>query len=479
MEATIAVMIISGALISVYSHQVKRDVDPVRRYNNIQGQILADVSERSDLRLDVLNVKREDFGDGNFTALNNFIESKIPKGFGYSIRVCDLGDSTDHCLMRAPVFIATMDKDIYAEEIIVSAEVGDGTNAVYNPKKLKLFVWQGQRVGTDCTDECPKEGTVLGCSSDGKRVTKNVCGNFDNDFCLEYNGTPKDVKTCGKGEVCVEGLGICSKKISGTYNLTCEKRRVVKTGCVSHFDDECDAYDGGERVRGCGFFWHKDEYECYNVTDTKVTKCSKNPKCPAGLYPVDINSCCLDTGVWRPSRSSVCSGKRFTQKTNCGRKRIATGTKDCSPRSECKKDRDCRSHSNGHCVHGRCEYYECKEDRDCRSHSNGKCHHGRCEYSDGEDRLGKTIACKKTERKWGCVYDFSVGKDCPGYDVGNTNGDCGGCHYSFGHVSLKKKCKKNYECVKSTYKWTECSAAKPSCPSSEWSKVDGPYDCKL
>ena len=143
LEATIAILIVSGALLVVYSQQADGAVSREEYYESLQGQILADVSASSDLRLNVLNVEEENFEDENFVALNNFIGTKIPSGFGYSIRVCELGSTTDYCKMDTPTYIATVDKDIYTEEIIIASEIGDGTNAKYNPTKLKLFVWEG------------------------------------------------------------------------------------------------------------------------------------------------------------------------------------------------------------------------------------------------------------------------------------------------------------------------------------------------
>ncbi len=64
LEATIAVMIVSGVLVVVYSRQVDRGIAPADYFFSLQRQILADISSRSDLRLAVLNVVNEDDGDG-------------------------------------------------------------------------------------------------------------------------------------------------------------------------------------------------------------------------------------------------------------------------------------------------------------------------------------------------------------------------------------------------------------------------------
>ena len=33
-------------------------------------------------------------------------------------------------------------QDVFFEEIVVSADLGDGSNAEYDPKKVRLFVWE-------------------------------------------------------------------------------------------------------------------------------------------------------------------------------------------------------------------------------------------------------------------------------------------------------------------------------------------------
>ncbi len=290
LEATIAILIVSGALLVVYSQQADEVVSPEEYFESLQGQILADVSASSDLRLNVLNVEEENFGDANFNILNNFIGTKIPSGFGYSIRVCELNDTTDYCRMDTPTYIATVDKDIYTEEIIVASEIGDGTDAIYNPTKLKLFVWEGESFGTDCNNTCSPAGTVYNCSNDLSQVLKRTCGNFDEDYCLEWEGVAEVFETCEEGWECVEGLGICTE-VSEFFNLTCEKTTVSETGCVHNFDDECDEWNGGGvETGGCGFLDSKDEYVCYNI-ETIETDCLEDPECPDGYTEVEKRGC--------------------------------------------------------------------------------------------------------------------------------------------------------------------------------------------
>jgi len=141
LEATIAVMIVSGVLVVVYSGQVDRGISPSEYFFSLQRQILADVSSSSDLRLAVLNTYNDsDSSDGNFTFIDGFIGGKVPDAFGYSLRVCDLGDV---CKMEPGVYVATVDKDVFVEDIVIASELGTGGDAVYTTgRKLVFFIWE-------------------------------------------------------------------------------------------------------------------------------------------------------------------------------------------------------------------------------------------------------------------------------------------------------------------------------------------------
>ena len=136
-------MLVSGVLIIVYSKQIDEGASPSDYFYSLQKQILADISLRRDLRLNVLNIIVDNSSDSNFSLLNSFVGNKIPDAFDYHIRVCRLGNVTDFCKMNSATYIATMEKNIFVEDIIISAELGiGGTAAIYDPKKVRLFVWE-------------------------------------------------------------------------------------------------------------------------------------------------------------------------------------------------------------------------------------------------------------------------------------------------------------------------------------------------
>ncbi|MDH3353309.1 MAG: hypothetical protein OEL87_02580, partial [Nanoarchaeota archaeon] len=105
-------------------------------------QILSDISSRSDLRLNVLNTVIDNISDTNFSAINDFVDGRTPPALEYFIRICEFGDEEDFCKMDVDTYIRTKDKNIFTEDIIISAELGTGEGEeTYSPKKLKLFIW--------------------------------------------------------------------------------------------------------------------------------------------------------------------------------------------------------------------------------------------------------------------------------------------------------------------------------------------------
>ena len=142
LEATIAVMLVGGVMVVVYTQGVDRGITSADYFYSLERQILVDVASRSDLRLNVLKLS-ENPPDGNYNNLNKFINDSIPEAFGYTFRVCELGSVDDFCKMSNDDYIATRDRDVFVEEIVISSDLGAGGNEqIYKPKKLRLFVWE-------------------------------------------------------------------------------------------------------------------------------------------------------------------------------------------------------------------------------------------------------------------------------------------------------------------------------------------------
>ena len=295
LEATIAVMIVSGVMISVYSNQSVREDVTIADYSySLQHEILDDIVTNSSLRLNVLAVVNDIPGDADYDILNSFINDSIPDSFGYLLRVCDLGDSNDFCKMGSGAFIATLDKDVFVEEVVVSAEIGDGTNTVYSPKKVRLFFWEGGMPENFCIDECGVGEVILSCSVDNVMNSTCVAGS---DGCYDI-GASVIVEDCSaSGEVCSDGACVAGAPTSGYIEKVCEMQVVTDMGCVDDSLDAtiCAGYDMKQETGGCDcdlFGCDGDYTNCINIL-SETTACELNPICSGGYTEVSSSSCSL------------------------------------------------------------------------------------------------------------------------------------------------------------------------------------------
>jgi hypothetical protein len=137
MEAIIAIFLVFGVLLVMYSKQTN-DQDIVDYMYNLQQEVLSEVSLRNDLRAMALY--------GNESALNESVGSKIPSAFGYYLKICDFGDVEGNlvpCNLPEDLAISLFreSKDVYVDEVIISADF-----EIYNPKRVKLFIWESAGV---------------------------------------------------------------------------------------------------------------------------------------------------------------------------------------------------------------------------------------------------------------------------------------------------------------------------------------------
>ncbi|MFH1451841.1 MAG: hypothetical protein ABIF88_01565 [archaeon] len=129
LEATIAVLIVSSVMVVVYSGHVDRDSGYDSYISNLEMKVLMDISSDKVLRTLILG------GDlSELETINLNLRDKIPTAFNYSLVVCDLGEP---CKLDSDTFIETYGSDVYVEDRIISANV-----TYYNPKKVRLFIWE-------------------------------------------------------------------------------------------------------------------------------------------------------------------------------------------------------------------------------------------------------------------------------------------------------------------------------------------------
>lgn len=119
-EAFLAIVIISGALLYILSEQpIQGDIS--EEVYQSQREILNLISKNEGLRADIL--------DGDTTQVNVAITKMIPLNLEFSTNICMLGDV-------CPNLVSVLDKSVYATEVMIAATPNN-----YSPKKLRFFVW--------------------------------------------------------------------------------------------------------------------------------------------------------------------------------------------------------------------------------------------------------------------------------------------------------------------------------------------------
>jgi len=122
-EAFIAILLVAGVLAFVFVKQIQK---PAKEEAIIQIQriILDEIADDKDLRTAVLAEDK--------STIKNHITNRIPADLDFDICISDVGDNCN----PLEVEIYTK-KDIYVDEIIISSTLTE-----YNPRKLRLFIWE-------------------------------------------------------------------------------------------------------------------------------------------------------------------------------------------------------------------------------------------------------------------------------------------------------------------------------------------------
>lgn len=341
-------------MVTVYSDQmVRSDLTAEDYVYSLENQILEDIVTNRSFRMDATKVSVDLPTNAPYDSLDVFVSSRVPANFGYLLRVCNLGDPDDMCKLPSLVFMATMDKDVFVKEAVISAEM-DESGAVYDPKLVRLFFWEGGWPDGVCRDECDINVDVTLCKNeDLTKVFRKVCGNFDADECKEYSPDMEKEVSCDAGEFCVDGACVESEVPTGD----CKKVECVKfTSNIDKFDDECDGFgdacmlsDGCERGSDCSWVMaYFSDYEdivwsdCMTDEDySSLDYLGKYAVCPDGLMvrpdatnirtmpcecEAPVVDDCVDT-TWNPATNTICKGVAFEQTSNCDNTRTATGTK--------------------------------------------------------------------------------------------------------------------------------------------------------
>ena len=132
LEATIAVMIVSGVLIITYSNRIQIDKTTTNKnIQLIQQKILSDINTNATLRKLVL----KDGGQIDSRIETEYLKNLFPPNTGYKLIKCDLGATS--CKLSGPDFEKTLGKEVLVEETILAYEPGDNSM----PQKVRIFAW--------------------------------------------------------------------------------------------------------------------------------------------------------------------------------------------------------------------------------------------------------------------------------------------------------------------------------------------------
>jgi hypothetical protein len=138
-EATIAVLIVLGALLLIAS---QKETKPPEDLSNLLPPILDEIAQDNDFRRDIVeiyDVSLSPDDDTNFQILENieiFVGARISNpSLEYSASICDLNVV---CPLNEE-FPVQSNKDIFAAERAISATL---EQVEYNPRRLKIFLWK-------------------------------------------------------------------------------------------------------------------------------------------------------------------------------------------------------------------------------------------------------------------------------------------------------------------------------------------------
>ncbi|MGC9309172.1 MAG: hypothetical protein ACP5D2_00565, partial [Candidatus Nanoarchaeia archaeon] len=136
-EASLAILLIAGVALVTYSRDMEKEDISDYMYS-IERDVLFDISRDAGMRESVLKAGLDE-NYKNDSLLRDYVRSQIIDAYDFSILVCAITDDSGRlvpCNMDEYV-----GKDVYVEDIILSSLITNET-AIYEPRRVKLFVWE-------------------------------------------------------------------------------------------------------------------------------------------------------------------------------------------------------------------------------------------------------------------------------------------------------------------------------------------------
>jgi len=125
-EAFIAVLIIVSVLVfSVAKFDHGSRAEEIQK---MQRGILEQIALNDELREEILYYS----STKDLSKTEAFVRQGAPAYWEYSIKVCEIEN-----ICGMDVYVGEIGKEVYSDEILISSNIH-----IYNPQKLKLFVWE-------------------------------------------------------------------------------------------------------------------------------------------------------------------------------------------------------------------------------------------------------------------------------------------------------------------------------------------------
>lgn len=128
MEATVAITILAGVLITIYSMN-RSSIDLSESVYTFQDKFLRDVENSYNYRQWVLNNKTNE--------LKDLASSYFPSYLDYFVIVCNLTGEVTPCKLDSETFLEVKDKNLYVSQTIIATDIEN-----YSPKILKIYNWE-------------------------------------------------------------------------------------------------------------------------------------------------------------------------------------------------------------------------------------------------------------------------------------------------------------------------------------------------
>lgn len=129
-EAFLAITLLAGVMIVMYTKNIEK-TNRGNEISNFEKGILEEIAASPEMRDAVLRyegaVPESEDDIANITIIRNFIATRMPAGFEFEIKICKIDVICN---------LENYKEEVFARERVISASL-----TIYEPKKVKIFMW--------------------------------------------------------------------------------------------------------------------------------------------------------------------------------------------------------------------------------------------------------------------------------------------------------------------------------------------------